>query len=43
MVDEELHDDEEIFEDPGHEEEKIFLWFEEKKFRKFKINSIKYV
>ena len=42
-MDEELHDDEEIFEDPGHEEEEIYLWFEEKKFRKLVISSIKYV
>ena len=43
MVDEELPDDEQIYEDPGHKEEEIYLWFEEKKFQKLEISSIKYV
>ena len=43
MVAEELPDDEQIYEDPGHKEEEIYLWFEEKKFRKLEISSIKYL
>lgn len=35
--------DEQIYEDPGHKEEEIYLWFEEKKFRKIKANDLKYV
>ena len=38
-----LADNEEIYEDPGHGEEKIYTWFERKKFPKIKINDIKYV
>ena len=38
-----LADNEEIFEDPGHKKEKIYAWFEEKKFPKIEINDIKYV
>ena len=37
-----LSDNEEIYEDPGHGEEKIYAWFEKKKFPKIKINNIKY-
>ena len=43
MVAEELADDEQIYEDPGHKEETIYLWFEEKKFQKLEIRSIKCV
>ena len=43
MVAEELADDELIYEDPGHKEEKIYVWFEKKKFQKLKIRSIKCV
>ena len=35
--------DEQIYEDPGHKEEKIYAWFEKKKFRKLTRNDIKYV
>ena len=35
--------DEQIYEDPGHEEGKIYAWFEEKKFRKINRNNIQYV
>ena len=38
-----LPDGEQVYEDPGHKEEKIYLWFEEKKFRKLENSSIKYV
>ena len=43
IVAEELADDEQIYEDPGHKEETIYLWFEEKKFQKLEISSIKCV
>ena len=43
MVAEELADDEQIYEDPGHKEETIYLCFEEKKFQKLEISSIKCV
>ena len=43
MVAEELPDDEQIYEDPGHKEEKIYVWFEKKKFRKLENSSIKCV
>ena len=43
MVAEELVDDEQIYEDPGHKEETIYLWFEEKKFQKLEVSSIKCV
>ena len=42
-VSEALSDNEEIYEDPGHGEEKIYAWFEKKKFPKIEINDIKYV
>ena len=42
MVSEGLSD-EQIYEDPGHKEEEIYLWFEEKKFRKIKGSNIKCV
>ena len=32
-----------IYEDPGHEKEKIYAWFEKKKFRKLERNNITYV
>ena len=38
-----LADNEEIYEDPGHKKEKIYAWFEKKKFRKIKMNDIEYV
>ena len=41
--DEALPLDEQIYEDPGHKEEKIYAWFEKKKFRKIRGNDIKYV
>ena len=41
MVAEELADDEQIYEDPGHKEETIYLCFEEKKLQKLEISSIK--
>ena len=42
-VGEEFSDDEQIYEDPGHNKEEIYSWFEEKKFRKLDRNDIKYV
>ena len=42
MVGEEPADDEQIYEDPGHKEEKIYVWFEKRKFRKLQSSSIKY-
>ena len=42
-LDEALPLDEQIYEDPGHKEEKIYAWFEKKKFRKISGNDIKYV
>ena len=41
-VGEALADNEEIYEDPGHKEEKIYAWFESKKFRKIDIDDIEY-
>ena len=38
-----LPEDEQIYEDPGHNEEKIYVWFEEKKFRRIRESDIKYV
>ena len=40
-----LPDDEQIYEDPGHNKEKIYVWFEEKKFRRIRESDItcKYV
>ena len=35
--------DEQIYEDPGHKEEEIYSWFEEKKFRNVKNSDIKCV
>ena len=43
VVSEALPDEEQIYEDPGHSEEKIYIWFEEKKFRKLRESDIKYV
>ena len=43
MVGKELPDDEQIYEDPGHNKEEIYSWFEEKKFRKLNRSNIKYV
>ena len=43
MVGEEFPDDEQIYEDPGHNKEEIYSWFEEKKFRKLDRSDIKYV
>ena len=42
-VGEPLPDDEPIYEDPGHKKEKIYAWFEKKKFRKIGKNDITYV
>jgi len=42
-VGEALSDDEQIYEDPGHKKEKIYAWFEEKRFRKIKGNNIRCV
>ena len=42
MVVAELPGDEEIYEDPGQKEEKIYVWFEKKKFRKLESSSVKY-
>ena len=41
-VGEALAANEEIYEDPGHKEEKIYAWFESKKFRKINIKDIEY-
>ena len=38
-----LLDNEQIYEDPGHNKEKIYSWFEEKKFRKIGGSDIKYI
>ena len=43
MVAEELVDDEQVYEDPGHKVDKIYVWFEKKKFRILENISIKYV
>ena len=40
-VGEELRDDEQIYEDPGHNKEEIYSWFEEKKFRKLDRSDIR--
>ena len=42
-LDEALPIDEQIYEDPGYKEEKIYAWFEAKKFRRIRGNDIKYV
>jgi len=42
-VGEALSDDEQIYKDPGHKKEKIYAWFEEKRFRKIKGNNIRCV
>ena len=34
-------DDEQIYEDPGYKKEKIYAWFEKKKFRKIDKNHIR--
>ena len=36
-----LSDNEQIYEDPGHSKEKIYAWFEKKKFRKLECADIK--
>ena len=36
-------DDEQMYEDPGHEKEEIYLWFEEKKVQNIRGSDIKYV
>ena len=38
-----LPDNEQIYQDPGYNEEEIYSWFEKKKFRKIKRSDIKYV
>ena len=43
MMDEALPDDELIYEDPGHKKEKIYAWFEEKKFLNIRKSDIKCV
>ena len=43
MVAEALADDEQIYEDPGHKEEKIYVLFEKKKFQNLESSSVKYV
>jgi len=43
IVGEALSDDEQIYEDPGHNKEEIYAWFEEKRFRKIKGNNIRCV
>ena len=35
-----LPDDEHIYEDPGHKKEKIYAWFEKKKYRIIEGNDI---
>ena len=42
-LDKALPIDEQIYEDPGHKEDKIYAWFETKKFRKIRGKDIKYV
>ena len=39
-VGEALPDNEAIYEDPGHNKEKIYAWFEKKKFRVLQRNDI---
>ena len=41
IASETLADNEEVYEDPGHRKEKIYAWFEKKKFRKIEINDIR--
>ena len=36
-----LPDNEEMYEDPGYKEEKIYAWFEKRKFQKFETHAIK--
>ena len=36
-----LPDNEQLYEDPGYKKEKIYEWFEKKKFQKFETNDIK--
>ena len=36
-----LSDDEQVYKDPGHNKERIYSWFEEKKFLKLKRSDIK--
>ena len=38
-----LPEGEKIYEDPGHVEEHIYAWFEERKFRKLKKDNIRFV
>jgi len=42
-VGEALSDDEQIYEDPGHNKEEIYAWFEEKRFWKIKTNYVRCV
>ena len=42
-VGEVLSDDELMYEDPGHKKEKIYAWFEKKKFRKIEGKSVRSV
>ena len=41
MAGETLPDDGQIYEDPGHNKEEIYSWFEERKFRKLERSDIK--
>ena len=43
IVDELPTDDEQIYKDPGHKKEKIYEWFEKKKFRKLESDDIRYI
>ena len=36
-----LPETEEMYEDPGYKEEKIYAWFEKRKFQKFETSDIK--
>ena len=42
-VNEALPDNEQIYEDPGYKQEKIYAWFEKMKFRMLKRNDVRYV
>ena len=42
MYAEAVPEGEKIYEDPGHVEEHIYAWFEERKFRKLKKNDIRF-
>jgi len=42
-VDELPTDNEQIYKDSGHKKEKIYEWFEKKKFRKLESDDIKYI